>query len=144
MDYIKEWKQVSVLSVESSRLPRWYRPVLLLDGDAVHVMWPVAGVGINCAIQDAVVAANVLSDDLQLGKLPLRDLAAVQRKREWRTRIIQGFQNLIQGQVLTRVLKSDQPLTISPLLPLLLRLPVIRDLPARFIGLGLWPVHVAG
>ena len=144
MDYIKEWKQVSVLSVESSRLPRWYRPGLLLIGDAAHVMSPVAGVGINYAIQDAVVAANVLSDDLQLGKLPLRDLAAVQRKREWPTRIIQGFQNLVQGQVLMRVLKSDQPLTISPFLLLLLRLPVIRDLPARFIGLGLWPVHIAG
>jgi 2-polyprenyl-6-methoxyphenol hydroxylase-like FAD-dependent oxidoreductase len=142
MEYIKEWKQVSVLSVESSRLRRWYRPGLLLIGDAAHVMSPIAGVGINYAIQDATVAANVLSDDLRAGKLPLRDLAEVQRKREWPTRMIQGFQNIMQGQVLTKVLKSDEPLTISPFLLFLLRLPGIRVLPAKFIGIGPWPAHI--
>jgi 2-polyprenyl-6-methoxyphenol hydroxylase-like FAD-dependent oxidoreductase len=142
MEYIKEWKQVSVLSVESSRLRHWYRPGLLLIGDAAHVMSPVGGVGINYAIQDATVAANVLGDDLKLGKAPLRDLAEVQRKREWPTRIIQGFQNALQKQVLTKVLKSDQPLTISPTLLFFIRLPVIRDLPAKFIGFGPWPAHV--
>lgn len=35
---LQTWKQVSLLSVESSRLPRWYRPGLLLIGDAAHVM----------------------------------------------------------------------------------------------------------
>ncbi len=142
MQYIKEWKQVSVLSVESSRLRRWYRPGLLLIGDAAHVMSPVGGVGINYAIQDATVAANVLSNDLKLGKAPLRDLAEVQRKREWPTRIIQGFQNILQKQVLTKVLKSDQPLTISPTFLFLIRLPVVRDLPAKFVGFGPWPAHV--
>ncbi len=142
VDYIKEWKQVSVLAVESSYLRRWYRPGLLLIGDAAHVMSPVAGVGINYAIQDAVVTANALGDDLKLGKLPLRDLAEVQRKRAWPTRIIQKFQSLVQQQMLMKVLKSDQPLTISPALLFLMRLPVIRALPARFIGLGIWPVHV--
>ena len=142
MNSIKEWKQVSVLSVESSRLPRWYKPGLLLIGDAAHVMSPVGGVGINYAIQDAVVAANVLSDELKVGKLRLSNLARVQRQRELPTRVIQGFQSLLQDQVLTRVLKSDKPLTISPLLLFLLRVPIVRDLPARFIGLGPWPAHV--
>src|SRR6266699_2731027 len=82
MDTIQEWKQVSILSVESSRLPRWYRPGLLLIGDAAHVMSPVGGVGINYAIQDAVVAANVLSEPLKAGKIRLHDLAEVQRQRE--------------------------------------------------------------
>jgi 2-polyprenyl-6-methoxyphenol hydroxylase-like FAD-dependent oxidoreductase len=142
MEYIKEWKQVSVLSVESSRLRRWYRPGLLLIGDAAHVMSPVGGVGINYAIQDAVVAANVLGDDLKLGKVRLHDLGEVQRQREWSTRIIQGFQNLLQKQVLAKVLKSDEPLTISPIFLFLVRLPVVRDLPAKFIGFGPWPAHV--
>jgi 2-polyprenyl-6-methoxyphenol hydroxylase-like FAD-dependent oxidoreductase len=60
VDALKEWTPVSLLSVESNRLRRWYRPGLLLIGDAAHVMSPVGGVGINYAIQDAVVAANVL------------------------------------------------------------------------------------
>ncbi|HJT57626.1 MAG TPA: FAD-dependent oxidoreductase [Ktedonobacteraceae bacterium] len=142
VDTIQEWKQVSVLSVESSRLRKWYRPGLLLIGDAAHVMSPVGGVGINYAVQDAVVTANVLGNDLSQGKAPLRDLATVQRQRELPTRIIQGFQNLLQKQVLTKVLNSDKPLTISPFLLLMLRVPFVRDLPAKFIAFGPRSVHV--
>jgi len=142
MESVQEWKQVSVLSVESSRLPRWYRPGLLLIGDAAHVMSPVGGVGINYAIQDAVVAANVLTEHLNAGKVPLRDLAEVQRKRELPTRIIQGFQNTLQKQVLAKVLKSDKPLTVSPFLIFLLRLPWVGNLPARLIAFGPVSVHV--
>jgi 2-polyprenyl-6-methoxyphenol hydroxylase-like FAD-dependent oxidoreductase len=142
MDYVQEWKQISVLSVESSRLRRWYRPGLLLIGDAAHVMSPVAGVGINYAIQDAVVAANVLSGPLKKGRVEVRDLAAVQRKREWPTRIIQGFQNLIQHRFVSDVLGSNKPVTLPSMVRFLLRIPILRDLPVRFIGFGVWPVHV--
>ena len=105
-------------------------------------MSPVGGVGINYAIQDAVVAANVLTEHLNAGKVPLRDLAEVQRKRELPTRIIQGFQNTLQKQVLAKVLKSDKPLTVSPFLIFLLRLPWVGNLPARLIAFGPVSVHV--
>src|SRR5581483_9082697 len=82
--------------VESNRLRRWYRPGLLLIGDAAHAMSPIGGVGINYAIQDAVVAANVLAGPLASGWLRLRDLAEVQRQRELPTRLIQGFQHVPQ------------------------------------------------
>jgi hypothetical protein len=65
INHLQDWKQVAVLSVESSRVPTWFKPGLLLIGDAAHVMSPVGGVGINYAIQDAVVAANVLSEPLK-------------------------------------------------------------------------------
>jgi len=142
VDHLQEWKQVSVLSVESSRLPRWYRPGLLLIGDAAHVMSPVGGVGINYAIQDAVEAANVLSEGLKEGQVRTRDLAEVQRRRELPTRIIQAFQNFIQQRVLANVLKSDKPLRVSPALLFLLRLPIVRDIPARFIAFGFRSAHV--
>lgn len=142
MDAIHEWKQVSVLSVESSRLPKWYRPGLLLIGDAAHVMSPVGGVGINYAIQDAVVAANVLTEHLKAGKATVSDLAEVQRKRELPIRIIQGFQNTLQKQVLAKVLNSDKPIKMSPLLLFLLRVPGLRNLPARLIAFGPVSVHV--
>src|SRR5579875_2207277 len=142
MDTIQEWKQVSVLSVESSRLRKWYLPGLLLIGDAAHVMSPVGGVGINYAIQDAVVAANILGNDLLQGKAPTGDLARVQRERELPTRIIQSLQNLIQKQVLSRVLATDKPPAISPFFSLLLRVPLVRDLPARFIAFGPRSVRV--
>ncbi len=143
LDTLKEWKQISVLSVESSRLSRWYCPGLLLIGDAAHVMSPIGGVGINYAIQDAVVAANILTQPLTSGRLRISDLAAVQRQREWPTRVIQAFQNTMQKQILTNVLASNKPISVSPVLRLLLRTPVIRNLPARFIAFGPKAVHVS-
>jgi 2-polyprenyl-6-methoxyphenol hydroxylase-like FAD-dependent oxidoreductase len=139
---LQDWKQFSLLSVESSRVRRWYKSGLLLIGDAAHVMSPVGRVGINYAIQDAVVAANVLSAPLKAGRVRLRHLATVQRRREIPTRIIQGLQTLIQKRVIASVLNSQQSATVPPLLRFLLRIPFVRDIPARLIGLGVWPVHV--
>jgi len=139
VDALEHWKDVSLLSVESSRVPRWYKPGLLVIGDAAHVMSPVGGVGINYAIQDAVVAANTLAHPLRSGRLRLRDLAAVQRRREWPTRAIQALQAGVQSRVVEAALASDQPL--SP--PAFLRLPILRDIPPRIVGFGIWPVHLA-
>jgi len=138
VQHLKDWSQVAFLSVESNCLKRWYRPGLLLIGDAAHVMSPVGGVGINYAIQDAVVAANVLSKPVQSGKVQVGDLAKVQRQRELPTQIIQAFQSLVQQQIFARVLNSDQP--FKP--PALLRVPILRDLPVRLIAFGVLPAHV--
>src|SRR5215207_4187277 len=147
IEHLKDWQQASLLSVESSRCPRWYRPGLLLIGDAAHVMSPVGGVGINYAIQDAVVAANMLAEALkesqaQLKDLDTRYLAAVQRRRELPTRFIQVIQTQIQRRVLASVLRSEQPLAPPRWLRLLTRVPLGRSVPARIFGLGLWPVRV--
>ncbi|HEY9805433.1 MAG TPA: hypothetical protein V6D04_02625, partial [Candidatus Obscuribacterales bacterium] len=88
--------------------------------------------------QDAVVAANVLTQPLQAQQVRERDLAKVQRQREWPTRIIQSVQALIQQRLIARALDSSQP--FQP--PAFLQWPILRDLPPRLIGLGVWPVHV--
>ena len=142
VDELQEWKQISVLSVESSRLTRWYRPGLLLIGDAAHVMSPIGGVGINYAIQDAVATANLLTDNLKFGTLQTKDLARVQRRRELPTRIIQRVQTLLQGRILGTLLRTDTPLTIPPWFRLLLRIPIIRDIPVRIMAFGPFPVHL--
>jgi 2-polyprenyl-6-methoxyphenol hydroxylase-like FAD-dependent oxidoreductase len=142
MDELKEWKQISVLAVESSRLPRWYRPGLLLIGDAAHVMSPIGGVGINYAIQDAVAAANRLASKLQYGIVNTRDLEAIQKERELPTRTIQAWQTYIQRFVLVRALQANTPFKVPLLARLLPRLPLIRTLPARLIAFGLRPVRV--
>jgi len=147
VEHLEDWKQVSLLSVESSRCPRWYKPGLLLIGDAAHVMSPVGGVGINYAIQDAVVAANMLAEPLkesqaQLKELDTRYLAAVQRRRELPTRFIQVVQTQIQRRVLASVLRSEQPLAPPRWLRLLPRVPLVRSVPARIFGLVLWRVRV--
>jgi 2-polyprenyl-6-methoxyphenol hydroxylase-like FAD-dependent oxidoreductase len=138
VDHLKEWKQVALLAVESGRLKRWYRPGLLLIGDAAHVMSPIGGVGINYAIQDAVVAANVLSPPLLAGQVRLCHLAAVQRQRELPTRIIQWFQSLSHEQIILKTFRSGK--AFKP--PKIMLLPIIRDLPAKLMGYGVWPVHV--
>jgi 2-polyprenyl-6-methoxyphenol hydroxylase-like FAD-dependent oxidoreductase len=145
---LREWKQTSVLAVESSRLKRWYKPGLLLIGDAAYVMSPVGGVGINYAIQDAVVASNLLGAKLRMGRaIEEHDLARVQRLRELPTIVIQTFQSLAQRVVMRR-LKSmggsgtDDTFTPPAFVRLLLRMRVTLALPVRLIGFGLWPPHV--
>jgi 2-polyprenyl-6-methoxyphenol hydroxylase-like FAD-dependent oxidoreductase len=147
VEHLEDWRQVSLLSVESSRLPRWYEPGLLLIGDAAHVMSPVGGVGINYAIQDAVVAANVLAEPLmrsqeRLVDLDTRYLSAVQRRRELPTRLIQRLQTLVQRQLLAPALRSRGPFAPPPLVRLLLQIPFVRTIVSRMVGFGLWPVRV--
>lgn len=142
VDELQSWQQLPVLNVESSRLTRWHRPGLLLIGDAAHVMSPVGGVGINYAIQDAVVAANLLSARLKAGEpLTERDLAAVQRQRELPTRIMQTFQALVQERVSAIVggAGSRDRLAVPAFVVPLLRLPWALALPARFIAYGFCP-----
>ncbi|HUY91398.1 MAG TPA: FAD-dependent oxidoreductase [Pirellulales bacterium] len=133
---LQDWKQVSVLSVESSRLPRWYRAGLLLIGDAAHVMTPVGGVGINYAIQDAVETANLLGPALKRGQVSLEDLAAVQHVRERPTRIIQAFQRFMQRQMVNHALEDDKPFHFPLAMRLIASLPLIRDIPARMVAFG--------
>jgi len=145
VESLTDWHQLVPLSVALSRCRRWYKPGLLLIGDAAHVMTPAAGAGIKYAIEDAVEAANVLAVPLRDGRVCLRDLAEVQRRREWPTRIVQWTAAWPQ-RLMTRVFRSGQrpggPPRLPLLLRLLLRLPLLRSLPAQFIGRGLWRVRV--
>ena len=143
LDEIQTWEQLKLLIVQANRLHRWYRPGLLCIGDAAHAMSPIGGVGINLAIQDAVVAANALIEPLKSGRLRTFHLAAIQRERMWPTRITQLMQSMVQQSLARPALGSANVVPRLPLLArLILRLPGIRDLPARLICLGVRPVHV--
>ena len=139
---LRDWNDVSLLTVKVDRLKQWFRPGLLCIGDAAHAMSPVGGVGINLAIQDAVATANILATKLATGTLVERDLLAVQRRREFPTRATQRLQIAVQNRVIRRVLSSAQPLTLPWLLKLLGRWPFLRRIPARVIGIGFRAEHV--
>jgi 2-polyprenyl-6-methoxyphenol hydroxylase-like FAD-dependent oxidoreductase len=139
---LADWHQFSLLSVESSRCPRWYKPGLLLIGDAAHVMSPVGGVGINYAVQDAVVTANLLAAALRSERLQVSDLAKVQKEREWPTRIIQAIQSAIQNRVLARVLESQTAPAIPWFVRAFFKIPVLRDIPARILAFGVTRVRL--
>lgn len=139
---LASWDDVKLLTVEVNRLKRWYAPGLLMIGDAAHAMSPVAGVGINIAIQDAVAAANLLYRSLRQGKVSRIDLARVQNRRQFPARVTQAVQLMIQRMVISRVLRADR--NISPPLPLRLAnaFPILRRLPALFVGIGIRPERI--
>ena len=68
-------------------------------------------------------------------------LAAVQRRRERLTTIVQRFQR-VQHRVLARALVATGPGQLPLLLRAILRIPVIRDVPARVMGFGVRRVRV--
>jgi 2-polyprenyl-6-methoxyphenol hydroxylase-like FAD-dependent oxidoreductase len=139
---IRAWDDVKLLTVQVNRLTRWYRPGLLCIGDAAHAMSPVGGVGINLAIQDAVAAANVLALPLRERRVTLDDLARTQRRREWPTRVTQRIQLTVQNRVIRSVLDAAAPVTPPLVVRLLARIPRLRRIPARLIGMGIRPEHV--
>jgi 2-polyprenyl-6-methoxyphenol hydroxylase-like FAD-dependent oxidoreductase len=133
---LTDWHQLTLLSVESSRCPVWHKPGLLLIGDAAHVMSPVGGVGINYAIQDAVVAANVLSARLKSGRVSDADLAEVQRQREWPTRFVQSAQSFLQKRIIAGALNTAEAGNAPWQLRLFAKIPFVRDIPPRLIAFG--------
>lgn len=136
-DTLQDWKQIVVLSVESSRVPQWYQPGLLLIGDAAHVMSPVGGVGINYAIQDAIEAANQLAEPLKAGQVSTTQLAAVQNRREFPIKVIQRFQGFVQDRVVRTSLDPTRPFQLPLAARILLGIPILRDIPARLIAFGI-------
>lgn len=142
VESLTDWHQCSLLSVESSRCPVWYKPGLLLIGDAAHVMSPVGGVGINYAVQDAVAAVNVLARPLSNGQVRVEDLAEVQRQREWPTRVIQRIQSAMQTRIIASALQAQGKLEVPWFVRLFFKIPVLRNIPARILGFGLKRVHL--
>jgi 2-polyprenyl-6-methoxyphenol hydroxylase-like FAD-dependent oxidoreductase len=139
---LRDWNDVSLLTVRVDRLTRWWRPGLLCIGDAAHAMSPVGGVGINLAIQDAVAAANILAAKLAAGSPRDQDLQAVQRRRQFPTRVTQRLQVMIQNNVISRILSSTRPVAVPWPLKLMQQWPWLRRIPARVIGIGFRPEHV--
>ncbi len=137
---LSDWSKIKLLTVQINRLRDWCREGLLCIGDAAHAMSPAGGVGINLAIQDAVATANLLAEKLRSGPVTVDDLRKVQARREWPTRLIQRVQVFIHHWAVTGRASGGRNS-----LPLVVRLlkwfPSLRQLPARFIGLGPRPEH---
>ena len=137
---LDDWSKIKLLTVQINRLRNWCHEGLLCIGDAAHAMSPAGGVGINLAIQDAVATANLLAHKLRSGPASMDDLCKVQARREWPTRLIQAMQVFIHRRVVTGATsgrKSSLPFVVR----LLKWFPVLRQIPARFIGMGPRPEH---
>ncbi|HEY3688162.1 MAG TPA: FAD-dependent oxidoreductase [Streptosporangiaceae bacterium] len=145
VDRLTSWDDTSVLQVGLNRLRRWHRPGLLCIGDAAHTMSPIAGVGINLAVQDAVATANALADGLlrtQRDGVPLdgRAVIGVQRRRSVPATITQRVQQIIQNRVITPTLSGEAK--TPAFFRLVSSMPAARRVLRRFVGLGVLPEHI--
>lgn len=143
VEELQSWDDIKLLTVAVDRLKQWFRPGLLCIGDAAHAMSPAGGVGINLAIQDAVAAANILGPFLQNGGVRPEQLALVQKRRELPTRLTQGLQVLLQKRMINPVLNSKGPVSPPWLIRMLAGWSLFRRIPARLVGIGFRPEHVA-
>ena len=141
---LKTWDDIKLLTVQVDRLEQWYREGCLCIGDAAHAMSPVAGVGINLAIQDAVAAANFIVPALKNGgKITNGVLQQIQKRRELPTRVVQRAQLLIQNSIITRILaRPGQRMRPPWIVRALGSSDVLRRIPARLVGLGFRREHV--
>ncbi|MGB6194011.1 MAG: FAD-dependent oxidoreductase [Terracidiphilus sp.] len=139
---LSDWKQISILTVQINRLPHWYLPGLLCIGDAAHAMSPAGGVGINLAIQDAVATANLLAQPLLEGRADESVLAAVQRRREFPTRVTQAIQ-IFAHRGLAHAFSNSGPIQAPWQLKVITSIPGIHRALGRAVGMGARPEHVA-
>jgi hypothetical protein len=70
------------------------------------------------------------------------DLAEVQRRRERAVRMLQGFQSLVQTRFLGPALASSSTPSIPWIVRLLVRVPILRDIPPRLVAFGIDRPHV--
>lgn len=140
---LTDWDQIKLLTVKVDRLRNWSLPGLLCIGDAAHAMSPVGGVGVNLAVQDAVAAANILTKPLQLDALTIDDLKRVQERREWPTRMTQRLQLAMQNTIIAPSLSARGAIKPPLIIRLIARFPILSRLPARLLGLGFRPEHLA-
>jgi 2-polyprenyl-6-methoxyphenol hydroxylase-like FAD-dependent oxidoreductase len=137
---LRDWEQIKILTVQINRLARWHRPGLLCIGDAAHAMSPAGGVGINLAIQDAVAAANLLARPLKNGRPSNWDLAAVQRRREFPTRVTQAVQ-VVAHRGIARVFENPGPIRAPWQLKAAQHIPGIHRALGYAVGVGARPEH---
>lgn len=141
VEEIQNWDQIKLLSVQINRLRKWHRPGLLCIGDAAHAMSPAGGVGINFAIQDAVAATNILAQALREKRVTDDLLAQVQKRREFPVRVIQSVQARIHNASLN-FLGTPQKAKAPWQLRAFVRIPGIRRILGRAVGLGIRPEHI--
>ena len=137
---LRDWDQISILTVQINRLKKWFKPGLLCIGDAAHAMSPAGGVGINLAIQDAIAAARLLAEPLRSGCGLEARMAAVERRRELPTCAMQAVQ-LAAHRRLAQVFRNPGPIHVPWQMKALAHIPGIHMALGYVIGIGVRPEH---
>jgi hypothetical protein len=83
----------------------------------------------------------VLGTPLRAGSVEPAHLAEIQRRREGVTKVIQGFQARMSGGALA-AMKAGRLPALPPPVRLALKIPGLRNLPARIVAFGVRRVRV--
>ncbi|MFL6562351.1 MAG: FAD-dependent monooxygenase [Bacillus sp. (in: firmicutes)] len=79
--HIHSWNDFILLKVQSCYCPAWTKDGMVIMGDAAHTMSPTGAYGINCALLDAHVLAEVLSEAIDKQDVSKVQLIKFERAR---------------------------------------------------------------
>ncbi|MFJ7729122.1 FAD-dependent monooxygenase [Neobacillus sp. NPDC097160] len=79
--HIQSWNDFILLKVQSCQCPTWAKDGVVIFGDAAHTMSPTGAFGINCALLDADVLADVIIEALDKQDLSAAQLRKVEHIR---------------------------------------------------------------
>ncbi|WP_378145529.1 FAD-dependent monooxygenase [Cnuibacter sp. UC19_7] len=142
---IRTWSELTTETIDVSRLEEWHRPGLLMVGESAHPMSPLAGVGTDLAVQDAVVAANRVAGPLLDGRALARELQAVGRRRAAAAEAAQSLQLTFHAALagLASRRSLHRPPTRLERAALRALLPPLRSIVPRLLQRGVHPERVS-
>lgn len=79
-EHITSWKDFILLDVFSSQTDEWSKNGLALIGDAVHTMTPTGAYGLNCAMKDADILAQLIENQQTLESLNILTCGAMRKE----------------------------------------------------------------
>lgn len=78
---LKDWKKIQLMIPVMYHAPSYVKDNKVIIGDAAHAVHPMAGEGMNMAIQDADILGELLSDMVEQGEVDIDNLKWFEKVR---------------------------------------------------------------
>ena len=79
----------------------------------------------------------MLGEPIKAGTVTEAQLAEVQKRREPAVKLIQKFQGFVQDRIVKTALDKERPFRLPLTVRILLKIPLVRNLPAWLIAFGI-------
>ncbi|MED3994641.1 FAD-dependent oxidoreductase [Peribacillus frigoritolerans] len=140
--HLLDFKQCSVLDIQVATANQWVQDGLMLIGDAAHIASPFSGQGNSLAIQDAVVAHDVIAKALTQVQTPL-SMNLLKQYEEIMRPAVSQIQKIQRMQ--SELIGIKNPLLLHlkrAMVPLMSRNPMFNKIRNK-LALGTKPLDVA-